>query len=364
MSGVTLRNTLNGHKKSINCLDTSIIDNNLKTQRLENAINEYYSKNFFIKNLEGSQLVKKYVVNDLRINLPFIAVDKKIKILARAGILIPQDPDLFCCIYSSENNYFITGTTQGRIKIWDLNNYPTVVEFFIPGKSVTCFAITSDETALVVGLNQAIAIINLEGKNIIRCESNLWKVEMIRISKDNLFFFATDYDGNIRKLWIDGLQTETKAKAHVFSVFGSIKCAEIIDNDSKLMTGGTDGFIKIWDKDINRINVIDAHQGGVEYIAVANNRNKIASLGKDNKIKLWKLDTYQIIWEISINSKMMIAIEFSKLDNQIAVVNEKKFKIYDAGNSRQIIELKKKQELFNYLQMFPSIVCFSQFLKK
>ena len=362
-----LKNNSRLFKESVDALKKNqseiIISDNLNTKKLKNAIDEYYSKNFFIRNPETSQLIKKISVNDLKFNIPFIQNNNKIEILAKIGISIAPDSIFNHCIYAIEKNFLITDFNKDKIKIWNLENYGAAIELPVLSKSITCLEITNNGRLLIIGFNQAIATMHLDDgfdKKFIIVKGN---IEMIRVSYDDTFFFAIDYDGNIKKLSIY-LKLEKEAiGAHKFCHFGSIKCAKIIENDNSLITGGSDGYIKIWDKDLKKLAIIDAHMRGVDFIVLANHKKYIASVGKDLNIKLWRLDNYQNVYIIKINKDPIIIIEFSINDHQIITLHANKVNIYSVWNNDDTNSFKNKNELLNYLQIFPNCFSLSQCLK-
>ncbi len=66
----------------------------------------------------------------------------------------------------------------------------------------------------------------------------------------------------------------------------------ISNNDKRIVSGGRDGKIKIWDiKTSNNIKTIQAHKNYVSLVCYSSDSKIILSGGADNTVKIWDAQT-------------------------------------------------------------------------
>lgn len=120
--------------------------------------------------------------------------------------------------------------------------------------------------------------------------------------KDPEFLASADHDGNIL-LWNLKRLPNIKQYQHIIKIPGGISALEFSPDGSKLVFGGSDNKIHLWDFDSTIVKNLNIDLSNVRKIIVGEHNDKVTSLSfnltgnilascsLDKTIKLWKFDT-------------------------------------------------------------------------
>jgi WD40 repeat protein len=105
----------------------------------------------------------------------------------------------------------------------------------------------------------------------------------------------------------------------------------------KLITGGADKKVKIWDAATGKmLKEVDAHEKAVNVIALSPNGKTLATGGADKKVKLWSLEDGKLIKEIEAHSGGVTSLQFT-LDGEKLITGggDKTIKTWDAVSGKE-----------------------------
>ena len=218
--------------------------------------------------------------------------DKKVKLWNPAdGKLIKEiaahDKAVTTLWFTLDNEKIFSGSADKKVKVWDATS----------AKELTAIADTHEGD--VLGIIVAPMTIITGGKdNFIR----LW-------GEDGAKMFDIEIDGGLSSmsgnpmeaaLYTGGTKgmikwwTAEKGNGDFAESQGSaVNCMTVTADGKKLISGGADGKVKIWDTDSKKLldTVDSGHKTGVTAIAVDPKTKVIITAGADGAVKLWDVAT-------------------------------------------------------------------------
>lgn len=171
--------------------------------------------------------------------------------------------------FSSNGNYIAAVEEFGNIFIFD-NSGPTpvITDTLSTGTSYAfSVAIAPDSDRLAVGCSQG-------------------KLKIYSLPGANLLYEITAHAG-----WVTSC---------TFSLDGN-----------KIVTGGSDGKVKIWNHSGTLLFTCSGHNGHVTSVKVTPDNNFVVSSSKDNKIKIWNITTGELVKTLSGHTEDVNAIDIS-----------------------------------------------------
>lgn len=100
--------------------------------------------------------------------------------------------------------------------------------------------------------------------------------------------------------------------------FGYNEKAVLTPSGELLITGGADGAIKIWERNGLLLNTIPAHDSQITALAVSEDGNRLLSAGTDDFIKLWDIETGSKLKSFPVNGDTISYIAFDSKSNFFA----------------------------------------------
>ena len=193
--------------------------------------------------------------------------------------------DVFCLLETSKRQ-LVSGSKDGSILIWSIDNHNTIYNFKAHNNSVGCAIEIGENKIVTGGADCKIKIWDLssnpEGEeDILSGHTNA----VFSICKINEQLIASASCDKTIRLW-DVVKKEclnifSGHKGYVWSV---VKLKE----ENKIASSSSDKTIKIWNIDeLKCINTINAHKHDITALALLSD-GKLASASTDMQIKIWE----------------------------------------------------------------------------
>ncbi|HEY9650164.1 MAG TPA: hypothetical protein V6C95_05840, partial [Coleofasciculaceae cyanobacterium] len=126
----------------------------------------------------------------------------------------------------------------------------------------------------------------------------------------------------------------------------------IICSDGRtLISGGTDGKIKLWDlKTGELLTTLAGHASSVDCVVIASDNKILVSGGSDSTIKLWNLETRELLHTFSGHSKSIKSLALSPDGNLLASSSyDNSIKVWDIRANQLIRTLQDVSSLASSL---------------
>jgi hypothetical protein len=122
---------------------------------------------------------------------------------------------------------------------------------------------------------------------------------------------------------------------------GLVRCVAFTPDGSKVVSGGQDKTIRIWDvKTGKELVIIKAHDEYVSSIAISPNGRQIASASADKTVKLWDFENGNLLRIFHGHTGLVTRVAFSKDGSTIASCSrDTTFRIWDV-NTGDVLFLK------------------------
>lgn len=150
---------------------------------------------------------------------------------------------------SNDYAHCLTGSWDGLIKMWDLNEGKAIRQFKGHTKDVLSVAFSQDNRQIISGgRDKTIRLWNILGENKYTIESahNDW-VSSVRFSPDTKqnLFFSVGWDRKV-KLWDRTKMSEYAPEAPMNYSTHYLNTLSVAPSGAFVATGGKEGVLKIW----------------------------------------------------------------------------------------------------------------------
>jgi WD40 repeat protein len=250
-------------------------------------------------NTEDGKLIKEIEAHDSAVNV--IALSWNGKILATGGadkkvkLWNPADGKLIKSIdahdgavtalwFSTDNEKLYSGSADKKLKVWNTADGKSVATVDAHDGSILGI-VTPPQMILTGGSDGMIRIWDETGNKLIEIEHPGMKTMAVNLVEAALY--TADKDGAI-KWW-----TQASGNGDFEGSQGAaINAMATMPDGKKLLTGGANGIVKIWDTDSKKMvkEVGEAHKGGVSAIVIAPDGKTIVTSGADKTVKLWSAE--------------------------------------------------------------------------
>ncbi|MCH7404689.1 WD40 repeat domain-containing protein [Belliella aquatica] len=247
------------------------------------------------------------------------------------------------CIYAlaegSDPRFFYTGSGDGMVVEWDLDNPKDGKLIAKLPHSVYAISVDKERNLLFIGHNfEGIHVIDLnENKEVWSLKITDQSIFDIKIIGKSLFV-ATG----------DGVLTviDIEEKSLVKHIKLSSKSARVmaVDNDQKhIAIGFSDHTIKIIDAyDFKPVQLLEGHSNSVFALAYSPIHDTLISGGRDASLKFWDTKTYQQTNNVIAH---MFAINYLSFKEDgkyfITCSMDKSIKVWDAENHKLLKVIDK-----------------------
>ncbi|WP_414587920.1 WD40 repeat domain-containing protein, partial [Scytonema sp. PCC 10023] len=124
------------------------------------------------------------------------------------------------------------------------------------------------------------AVQNSRNKNVLKGHQGT--VYSVAISIDNQRIVSGGEDGTVR-LW----DTQGKLLAELRGHQGTVYSVAISTDNQRIVSGGSDGTVRLWDTQGKLLAELRGHQGTVYSVAISTDNQRIVSGGSDGTVRLW-----------------------------------------------------------------------------
>ncbi|MCY3742631.1 MAG: WD40 repeat domain-containing protein [Candidatus Poribacteria bacterium] len=178
---------------------------------------------------------------------------------------------VLCTLYHPQGTYFVTGSEDKTIKVWNPNTFNVMVNFDANDDAVYSLAYSVNEGVIVSG----------SADNTVRT----WRVtpaeddEEIAVGRDSLEMTGArvrEYDGH---------------QGAVYSVDTALVLPRRTNNQTAMIASGSaDTSVIIWNlRSGNRYGTFDESTDAVYAVKFSPNGEFVAAGGRDGKVRLWNL---------------------------------------------------------------------------
>lgn len=298
----------------------------------------------------------------------YAKLDFKLNILSSHGLNLKEEKTIIDMAFCQQNNLLVCSEKNGVIRIYNLlENIEKARILAHSDSEISCLKITQNgKFALTSSANGSLKLWNMNALNFEKELLNQpGRISNLLELKNGLMVSA-GWDGIIRawenKKWE---KTHEIQNVHTVKWFGSITCICASSDEKYIITGGHDGYIKLYD--IMKKQIVGenySHKNTVTCLAVTKNNLFLVSGSQDKTVKLMNLLNMRIEATFKCHNKSVCCVMASLDDKNLASVGEdNKIIIYNIEAMRKQAKIKSGLELSRWISVFPEFPCFQSLLK-
>lgn len=249
-------------------------------------------------NASDGKLIKSIDAHDGAINVIALSwdgkllatggADKKVKLWnASDGKLIKSvdahDGAVTALWFGMDNTKLFTGGADKKVKVWALPEGKS--EASVDASDGAVNGVIAVQMMIITGGGEGAKIWDETGNLIVPLEHPGMKCMAVNMTEAALY--TADKDGTI-KWW-----TQASGNGDFEGTQGSAINVMVSTPDGKrLIAGGANGTIKVWNTDSKKIEkeIADAHKGGVNAIVTSPDGKSVVTAGADKAVKIWGAD--------------------------------------------------------------------------
>lgn len=239
---------------------------------------------------------------------------------------------------TSDNKYVITGDSEGKINIWDVDTGNHIQELVGHSKHITTLTLSPDNTILASGSwDQNVYLWDVKtGETLHIFCHHLQTISSIRFSSDGKQLSIGSWDGKV-SIW--NLETYKEEPDIELSV-GDLWITDILflAETNQIITCDEHERMCIWD--LNTKTIVTTLRG---LSAVLSKNQKIAISSRFNQIEIWKLPIGRCLGNIPTSGKE-ICLALTEDNNFLLTRNEDDaLTIWDIRNCRPLTMLQTEE---------------------
>ncbi len=168
---------------------------------------------------------------------------------------LPTGSQVECAGFSPNGAYFIVGTADGFLEVWDpirgslRNDLPYQTgehDVMKVASAITCLAFSADSELLVCGcISGEVAVWRLSSGKLVKAFPKIHEkgVTNVSFSPDLQSVLSCGFDNQIRVLGMKSGRVLKEFRGHE----SYVNCALWLEDGKMVLSGGHDGSVKLWD---------------------------------------------------------------------------------------------------------------------
>ncbi len=217
--------------------------------------------------------------------------------------------------YSPDGTKFLTGSSDGKARLWDLATGQVLRSFAGHTARVVSVAISPDGTKVLTGAEDATAKLwnTATGELIHTFSGNMYYRTCVAFSPDGTKVLTGSNDGTIR-LW----DTSTGAEIRVVGRTGNVACVAFSPDGTKVLSGATypwDYRVKLWDAATGtEIFTLGGFPFGVASVAFSPDGTKALAVGNSDTMgtaTMWDTATGTEVRSFTGHTSYVLSAAFS-----------------------------------------------------
>lgn len=211
------------------------------------------------------------------------------------------------------------GYINGENYIIDVDSKAILFDFSLTSDYVVTFHYLRNKNQLLIGTaNGIISSLHLDTMNwMYEDQVSVKKIRKMHHTADNKLIFFSSQDGQVGIFDPEHGVLKHSFKGHELGVNG------LVIHNNLMLTGGKDGFLRMWDVLTNKlIKEIPAHKG-VVYDIIAF-EDCWVSASRDKSIKVWKRENLEPIQKLTIHRQSVNALLQQNEHSFVSVSDDKK----------------------------------------
>ena len=204
-------------------------------------------------------------------------------------------------LFINDSKNLISGSNDYTIRVWNIEKKEQIKILKELCGKITCIKSYDNQSKILVSTDDscvsAIEVENLKRLGYFSQQASIYTVE---VSKDESKCFVGGHEKSIEMI---GLENHNLMKsilkqsnAHICSII----CLTVFPNGNKLLSGGDDAIIKIWNIQDNKIDFIQQliyHKKSISSLIFSSNGSRFFSASADKYIFVWDSEDFKKISE-------------------------------------------------------------------
>lgn len=202
-----------------------------------------------------------------------------------------RSPITSLCL-SQSTKYFVTGSAEGEIKVWDIRTREMRGELKDHKQAVVHLQLFDDDKHLLsASKDRTVCTWDLTTMKRVTChETHNGPLTGAILSRNQCNVYTTGQDHRIC-MW--DLRYKEVARNTAYNAPGSdayATCLRRNMDERLLVTGGTDQLVKLWDERMfSTVSVGIGHSGTVTDVAFTADNKQVLSCGADTSVMIWNV---------------------------------------------------------------------------
>ncbi|MFM2061815.1 MAG: hypothetical protein RLZZ507_1485 [Cyanobacteriota bacterium] len=233
--------------------------------------------------------------------------DKTVKLWKLDGTLIKtlsgHQDSIWNVNFSQNGKMLASGSLDKTIKLWQLQDLPIT---HIPAHKDWITSINFSPDGKIIASGSADGKVKFWTKNgrLITAIDPQIIINYLKFSPDGKTLFILDSNnGIIKQFQLDGTGMKTLMK-NIVDLQSEITSISLSSDAKTLVSGSSNGTIKLWQNDGKIIKTLPGHNSEVTSVSFSPDGQTIASGSIDGKVKIWQKDSTSIMLSGHNNNKV------------------------------------------------------------